>query len=246
MKHTLKYIRETASTNALLKLMIRQEALDGMTVVYTDYQQSGRGQGDNVWESEKGKNLLFSIYLPRPELPIEEQFLISCISSLALLSALRQAVGDSCRMENFSIKWPNDIYWQEKKLGGMLIENTWQGRAISHSVIGVGINVNQQQFYSSAPNPVSLRQLSGKRFARKKLLNEIIQAFKHYLQQDSELIRSAYHQELFRKDGFHLYSDGKEQFEARIIEVETDGRILLESSLGLRKGYYFKEVAFVI
>lgn len=246
MKHTLEYIRETTSTNALLKQMIRQEVMDTMHVVYTDFQQTGRGQGDNTWESQKGKNLLFSIYLPRPQLPIEEQFLISCITSLALLSALRQAVGESLRQEDFSIKWPNDIYWQEKKIGGMLIENTWQGHKISHSVIGVGININQQQFYSSAPNPVSLRQLTGKRFARKKLLKEIIQAFKHYLQQDTETIRAAYHQELFRKDGFHLYSDGKEQFEARIIKVESDGRILLESSSGLRTGHYFKEVTFVI
>ena len=124
-------------------------------VVVADYQTAGRGCGTNRWESERGKNLLFSVMLHPENVPANRQFQISRAISLAIVDALGEWVGD------LSIKWPNDIYWRNGKLAGILIENSLQGSMIRDSIIGVGLNVNQRAFHSDAPNPVSMYQLTG-------------------------------------------------------------------------------------
>ena len=122
-------------------------------VVWAEYQTAGRGCGTNQWESERGKNLTFSILIHPKDLPATQQFHISMAISLAICEALEQYIGD------VSIKWPNDIYWRNGKIGGILIENTLKGSIIMESIIGVGLNVNQRIFKSNAPNPVSMWQI---------------------------------------------------------------------------------------
>jgi BirA family biotin operon repressor/biotin-[acetyl-CoA-carboxylase] ligase len=149
--------------------------------------------------------------------------------------------------KGFSIKWPNDIYWHNQKIGGILIENAWQGGKISTSVIGIGLNVNQKQFYSDAPNPVSLLQISGKRFSRKALLKNILIAIAdYYLNLDTEMIRKNYHQALFRNEGLYSYQSDNLIFDAEIVGVANDGKLMLKEKTGKISGYYFKEVEFRI
>ena len=157
--------------------------------------------------------------------------------SLAICEALEQYIGD------VSIKWPNDIYWRNGKIAGILIENTLQGTVIKDSIIGVGLNVNQREFRSDAPNPVSLYQISGQETDRDALLNDILQRLDQLLGQD---IRSHYLSRLYRRKGFHPYVDAEGAFMAEMTDVREDGHLVLSDDAGKERVYAFKEVQFVI
>lgn len=235
------YIKETDSTNTYLRAMLHQQSLPEGFIVRTDFQTSGKGQKGNSWESERGKNLLFSILLYPSELAIEKQFLISQLISIAIKKSLDKY------SSGFSVKWPNDIYYFDKKIGGILIENIIQGSRIKSMIAGIGLNINQKKFESDAPNPVSLMQITGKRTARMPLLKDIFKNIMElYFLRDKEKIAAIYAESLYRKEGFHLYKADGEEFRARIVRVHPDGKLELETTgAGIRE-YYFKEVTFVI
>lgn len=232
MEWSIIHIDETDSTNRWLK----ENGSERMAVV-ADYQTAGRGCGTNTWESERGKNLLFSLLIHPAEVPAVKQFRISMAISLAILDTLEQHIGD------VSIKWPNDIYWRNGKLGGILIENRLQGGCIKDCIIGVGLNVNQEQFHSDAPNPVSLKRIHGQETEREQLLSDILVRFDEYLTQD---LKARYLSRLYRRKGFHPYADKEGAFMAEIIDVEDDGHLLLRDDNGHDRRYAFKEVQFVI
>jgi len=235
----LQYIKQTHSTNALLWEMIRESHQPEGTVVYTDFQTAGKGQIGNSWESEAAKNLLFSVVLHPSQIPLDRLFLVSQLVSIAI----KRVLDKYC--ENISVKWPNDIYWNDKKLAGILIENSLQGNKVKAVVIGVGLNVNQIKFLSNAPNPVSLKQITGKSLNRKQLLKEICRNISElYNPLDEKKIRHEYAESLYRKVRFHAFADESGTFNARIIEVHPDGQLELETEFGERKGFYFKEVKF--
>ena len=231
MEWKIIHIDETDSTNRYIK------GVKEGNVVVADYQTSGRGCGTNTWESERGKNMLFSVMIHPVQLPVQRQFHISMAISLAIVEALEQQIGD------VSIKWPNDIYWRNAKICGILIENTLQGSRIKDSVIGVGLNVNQRVFHSDAPNPVSLWQIHGQETDREQLLCDILRNFDKFLSMD---IRKQYLSRLYRRKGFHPYVDANGAFMAEIVDVEDDGHLLLCDEGGCRRRYAFKEVQFVI
>ena len=239
MNWEIIHIDETDSTNRWLKNRqpSQRHTLTERTAIWADYQTAGRGCGTNTWESERGKNLLFSLLLHPENLPANEQFQISMAISLAIVDALGQLVGD------LSIKWPNDIYWRNGKLAGILIENTLKGSFVKDSVIGVGLNVNQRTFQSNAPNPVSLWQITGQETDRRQLLDDILRCMDHYLYHD---VRPQYLQMLYRRKGFHPYADGDGAVMEEIVEVEDDGHLVLLDDSGQRRRYAFKEVQFVI
>ena len=235
------FIQETASTNELLWKMLRENTLAEGFVVRTDFQTAGKGQIGNLWESESGKNLLFSMALFPQKIRPDQQFLISQLVSVSIKKVLDEYVDD------VTVKWPNDIYWKDKKLAGILIENSLQGRQIKFSVVGIGLNVNQTEFVSNAPNPISLQQITGKRNARNPLLDMICQNIMDvYRDLDVEKLQMEYANMLFRKDGFHAFKADGELFQARIFSVHPDGRLELETSEGEYRSFYFKEVSFVI
>ena len=235
------YIKQTLSTNALCWEMNREEILQEGFVVYTDFQSSGKGQPGNTWESAEGKNLLFSIVLHPLHIPIDELFLLSELVSIAIKNAL------DTYTSGISVKWPNDIYWNDKKLAGILIENSLQGNKIKSVVIGIGLNVNQNKFESNAPNPVSLFQITGKRHSRKQLLQDICQSIMDlYSEFDKEKIRAQYNKSLFRRNGFYTYQTEKETFLAEILDVHPDGQLILKDKNGKRKDFYFKEVKYIL
>ena len=207
--------------------------------VLADYQTAGRGCGTNKWESERGKNLLFSMLIHPADLPANRQFLVSMVMANSITKVVSKYV------KNVSIKWPNDIYVGDRKLCGMLIENRLQGSTIKDSIIGVGLNVNQLRFVSDAPNPVSLANLTGREFDRDQLLQELLQAFDEEWE-DINGVRSRYLEQLYRRTGSYRYRDSSGEFLAELVTVEEDGHLVLRNIDGYSHKYAFKEVQFII
>lgn len=240
----LIHISETNSTNSYLQTLCVQEKVEELTTVVADFQTSGRGQRGNSWESAPFKNLLFSFVLFPDFLEARRQFLISQIVSLAIKEELDVYTDD------ISIKWPNDIYWKEKKICGILIENDLMGRNISQSIAGIGININQEAFHSPAPNPVSLYQITGKQYDIFDILKNIMLRVRSYyirlLKDDTAFITAQYEKSLFRKEGLHRYKDADGEFLARIVCVEPEGRLILEDEKQTKRGYMFKEVEYLL
>ena len=140
------------STNQYLQNLLN-EGIDIVdNIVVTDYQTSGKGQGKNVWESEDGKNLLFSIALDMSFLKAENQFLLTQIVSVTMINVLKKYLPE----ESLSIKWPNDIYFNNKKIAGILIKNEIRGMMMGTSIIGIGLNVNQTSFDDNLHNISSI------------------------------------------------------------------------------------------
>ena len=209
----------------------------------TDFQTACHGQKGTVWEAEKGQNLLFGMVFHPTFLPANRQFALSEALALAVAGAASELTAD------ISVKWPNDIYWQQQKLGGMLLEHDLCGPHIANTLTGVGLNVNQTVFRSDAPNPVSLRQIVGHTVDREALLTEILQRFEHHyraLQQGgAEALHAEYMRQLFRAEGYHPYRDAEGCFMARIDDISPQGIIRLQRTDGSTKSYAFKEVAFL-
>ena len=237
-------VAETTSTNSLLRELVIKESLLEGSVVVADFQTAGRGQIGNVWESEAGKNLMFSTVLYPTCIPANRQFLISQIAALSVKETL-----DSYT-DHVTVKWPNDIYWKEKKICGMLIENDLMGRNISQSIAGIGININQEIFHSSAPNPVSLLQITEEEHDLFEILKNImlrIQSYYSLLKKgDTTSIACQYEKSLFRREGMHRYKDANGEFLARIVCVEPEGKLILEDEKLIKRGYMFKEVEYLL
>lgn len=235
-------LEETDSTNSYLRGLAASESLPEGSIVVADFQTSGRGQVGNVWESEKGKNLMLSVILYPDFIPANHQFLISQIAALSVKETLGNYVGD------ITVKWPNDVYWKDRKICGMLIENDLFGQHLYCSVIGIGINLNQQEFRGDAPNPVSLTQITGEVYDTEEVLNRFQEKFYNYylelLQEEDEAVRAAYMDALYRNDGYYEYTDENGPFEAAIHAIEPDGHLILQLRDRTLRRYAFKEVSF--
>lgn len=231
------HIDETDSTNRWLTA----NRIEGQSpcVVVADYQTAGRGCGTNKWESERGKNLLYSMMIHPTEIPVNKQFVVS----MAVANSIAKTV--SKYVKDVSVKWPNDIYVRDRKLCGILIENRLQGGVIKDSIIGVGLNVNQLCFVSDAPNPISLANLTGRLYDREKLLQELLENFDAEFA-DLEGVRARYLQQLYRRKGFHRYRDARSEIYAEIVTVEDDGHLVLRNVDDYTHRYAFKEVEFII
>ena len=234
MKWKIVHIDETDSTNRWLK-----DHGEGTMVVATDYQTAGKGCGSNAWESERGKNLTFSMLIHPDGIAAREQFRITEVVSVALCRTLQPYI-----YNKVEIKWPNDIYVGDRKLCGILIENRLQGNVIVDCIIGIGLNVNQRVFLSDAPNPVSMYQLTGQETDREALLADFLQTFDQEWQNKTN--GSEYRELLYRKGKDGLYEDKTGRFVARLADVLPDGRLLLVDEAGKERTYAFKEVSFII
>lgn len=234
MKWKIVHIDETDSTNRWLK-----DHGEGTMVVATDYQTAGKGCGSNAWESERGKNLTFSMLIHPDGITAREQFHITEVVSVALCRTLQPYI-----YNKVEIKWPNDIYVGDRKLCGILIENRLQGNVIVDCIIGIGLNVNQRVFLSDAPNPVSMYQLTGQELDRDELLKAFIENLDQEWQNKTN--GSEYRELLYRKGKDGLYEDKTGRFVARLADVLPDGRLLLVDEEGKERTYAFKEVSFII
>ena len=251
MEYEIIHIDETDSTNGWLR---RNLATDGhkQLVVMADFQTAGKGCGSNSWESERGKNLTFSVLLHPTEIKASWQFRISEAVSVALCETLEHYFCPPCpansspRIGQLSIKWPNDIYVDDRKICGILIENRLQGSTITDCIVGIGLNVNQTMFYSDAPNPVSMAQVLGRETDRDELLKVFLKVLPEALKREPEVLVSDYHSRLYRREGMHRFCDDKGVFEAKVQNVLDDGRLVLLDTDGRARIYAFKEVGFCL
>lgn len=238
-------IKETASTNTYLARMAAM--LPSGTVIYTHHQSAGRGQRGNSWEAEPGKNLTFSLLVKNAPVAPAAQFGISEAVSLAIVDFLSQY------STGFSIKWPNDIYHGDRKICGILIEHSLCGNSIRHTIIGAGININQDVFLSDAPNPVSLKQIIGCETDLDAALRGVCSRIEAQVAalgtaDGATRLHSRYLATLYRHDGcMHEFAlPGGGHFMARIAGVAPAGTLMLEHADGSCHDYAFKEVQFVI
>jgi len=241
-KQNIIRLESVGSTNDYVRE--HADELPSMTAVVADSQTAGRGQGDNRWESEAGKNLTFSIIIKPKGVKATRQFIYSKVIALAVADALDEYVDD------ISVKWPNDIYWRERKISGTLIECSVKNDSLKQVVIGTGVNINQATFSDYPQNPVSLLQILGKETDREEVLAKILENVEGYeamvQDQSDDFISNYYGIRLFRCAGFHPYRDAQGEFEAETVGVEDDGHLILKTKTGEERRYAFKEVEFLI
>lgn len=243
------HLNETDSTNRYLQQLCQEAGnnkVEEFTTVCADYQTAGKGQRGNSWEAAKGANLLFSFVCYPTFVPIRQQFVLSQLISLGIKETLDEYCSD------ISIKWPNDIYWKEKKICGILIENDLQGNSIGRCISGIGLNINQEVFLSDAPNPISLKQITGEHYQRETILEKVMQRIEQSYQKLKEEpayaseLATRYAASLFRREGLHCYQDKDGLFNARLVRVEADGRFVLMDEANQERSYLFKEVQYVL
>ena len=236
---------ELNSTNVFLYDKMAEKADISDMVVVAAHQTAGRGMDKNRWESEAGKNLLFSIALNVNFLKAEIQFGISQAVSVAVVETLSQFI-DSQRL---FIKWPNDIYFGDKKLAGMLIQNTVEGCMMGISIIGIGLNVNQLEFSKEIPNPISMKQISGKDFEIENLLNLLVSNIKTKVENlRFEGKRNEINQKYISKSyRFGIWSDYFYQNQVKQLKIngfDKYGRLLLPDKEGVGIVCDVKELQF--
>jgi len=238
------YFDTLPSTNSYATALTKFEKPSEGTIVRAGFQTGGRGQTGNRWESESGKNLLISIILYPLVIKPDDQFLISMAVSLAICDFSESYISSS------RIKWPNDIYVNDDKIAGILIENSIMGNHIENCVAGIGYNINQKVFKEGATNPVSLRKLTGKEYnideCYKRLTESIEKRYKQLLTTDFDKIRSEYARKLYRINEWHNYEDSTGRFAGRIVSVSENGLLRIEKKFkDSISEYSFKEVEFI-
>lgn len=237
----LIYVPECQSTNDLAsQLGMQPSTLEGAVVV-TDHQTSGKGQRGNVWIAESGKNLTFTIILKPHFLIAHQQFQLNIAIALGISDFLMDTIDSQV-----SIKWPNDILIDGKKVCGVLIENQLRGETISHSIVGIGLNVNQVDFQFE--NATSLGILINKIFALPTLLEDLLHKMEiRYLQLRSghrDLMINEYLNRLYWRDEKHVFSSEQVEFSGTIRGIDNTGRLIIETQTGNRF-FSMKEVTYV-
>jgi BirA family biotin operon repressor/biotin-[acetyl-CoA-carboxylase] ligase len=241
---TIIRLKEIDSTNRYLQDLIKEKELKEGSLVVAEKQTAGKGQMGNKWEAEAGKNITCSLVLYPHFVEIVEQFILSELISLALKDTLSALTDDIC------IKWPNDIYYKDKKMAGILIENTLYGDKIDTCIVGIGLNVNQEIFTSNAPNPISLKQITNQSYKLDDILinlhQNIFNRYAQLLKGENEKLHQEYQDALFRKEGYHHYKANGEIFEAKIKRIEKTGHLVLETKNQEERHFAFKEVQIVL
>ena len=241
MTNVVEILEQVGSTNEYLQNIFSDDIKENFKAVATFNQTNGRGQKGNLWHSGPEYNICYSIAII-PDIPAQNQFLISQAISLAVKSFLDKHI------QNVSVKWPNDIFWKEKKIAGILIENKLTGVIINHSIVGIGININELNFPGMLNQAVSLKQITGLDYDLVKLTNDLhqtlVKALADLSTEKADDIQRYYLNSLFRRDGIHGYTDKEGSFEARIRGIEAKGDLILELEDGSLRNYAFKEVSF--
>ncbi len=237
----LIYVPECHSTNSLLSEFDNQSALPEGATLITDHQTEGRGQRGNRWETEPGMNLTFSILLRPTFLEAKDLFQLNMAVALAVADALRTMLS-----EPITLKWPNDILVNDKKIGGMLIESQLQGFLLSSSVIGIGINVNQQNF--EYPTASSLRNFTGTCLDLNDTFLRLLESIeKEYLElrtRKVSVLKQRYLASLYKFNELHRFEVGEENFTGAINDIDDDGRLCVVQQ-GTTRKFSFKEIKFL-
>ncbi|MFO7613518.1 MAG: biotin--[acetyl-CoA-carboxylase] ligase [Bacteroidales bacterium] len=222
-------LQEVDSTNRFMIDWLTGEKVDEGTVVITDYQTAGRGVDGSLWESEQNRNLTFSFVLYPHFLAIDAQFYLNKVIALGLYDIVNELIAVDPPVR---IKWPNDIYAGDRKIAGILIQNGVKGSQFEYSVIGIGLNVNQEKFHGDSANPVSLKMITGRDFSLEEMLDLTILKLENRLIQlregkkteiDRDYLDVLYR---FNQMASYLYKD--KLIQARIIGLNRYGQLQLE------------------
>ena len=241
------------STNIYAISQIMEDKAVSGSCYRADFQTHGKGQQGKVWDSEKGENLLCSYVLSLSSLKkakelaetgtLSNQFGLSVAVSLAVSDFFSALAGEETK-----IKWPNDLYWRDRKAGGILIENKIRGAEWTWSIIGIGINVNQTQFNTAQGRPVSLKQITGKSFEINKLLHQLSSALTNrvneWLLGQFETMLAEYNERLFMKGQEVKFKSNHIHFLAEVVGVNKEGKLLVNN--GIEQSYNFGEIIWEI
>ena len=230
------------STNSYLKKLLTKESLDDLTVVISKHQTKGKGRNGNIWANDASLNLAFSIYKRFNRLNINNKFILNLISSIAVFHLLSEN-----KLNKLTIKWPNDIMSENKKISGILIENSVKGNFINHSIIGVGINVNQRKF-KNLPNATSMFIQTGREFSLDTLASRLGEIFsKNFLQYEKNegALLKYYNNQLFLKntDSNFITKDGK-RFSGKITRINKNGELIIMKADKREVNYTENEIRF--
>lgn len=221
-------LEEINSTNDYAAALLLNDKQPDGTIVLAQHQSHGKGQGKNIWESAKGKNLLMSVVLNQLNLKATDQFFISEMTAISIVSAIKELYEI-----DLIIKWPNDIYFNNKKIGGILIRNSIGEGIIKHSIIGIGININQEEFPENIPNPSSLSLILQRKLDKEAIFYSLIQTlndnYLRLLSSDFEYFKKEFEKNLigFNKEMQFIDNKGK-SFEAIILGVKESGELLIK------------------
>lgn len=234
----------TDSTNVYLKAMIRSKKVENHTVVVAKKQLNGKGQMGAIWHTEAGKNLTFSVLKKFESLHTTHQFTLNICVSLAIYDVLNEL-----SIPDVSVKWPNDIMSGSFKICGILIENALKGSLVQHSIIGIGLNVNQTSF-ENLEKAGSLKSVSGRNFDLDGLLHKILERMEHHLQGIDEKtvtqLLPSYERILFRKDKPSTFTDvNGDRFMGFIRKVSSTGKLVLELEDQAFREFDLKEVSLL-
>jgi len=236
-------IKEVDSTNNYaLTLLSEAKQIEG-TIVQSAFQNNGKGQRGNNWESEPNKNITLSIILYPQFLSANNQFLLNQAISLGIFDFAKIHFG-----EQIKIKWPNDIYFEKRKLGGILIENSLQGQNISTSVIGIGININQTIFKTTS-NATSFKSIANKEFDVDELVMQLCWYLEgRYLQLKTmkmKLLKQDYLNGLLFYQQKKEFEINREKITGKIVGISEQGRLIIEANQTLLQ-FDFKEIKFLL
>ena len=234
---------ETESTNDLLHKLVKEKKVPSGAVLYTDYQSRGKGQRGSTWLGNKGENIAMSIYLNELQLSHNQSFKLNQIVSLSVVEALSNELDKSVL-----IKWPNDIYYKNKKLGGILIELSSQGSIVFDAILGIGININQIIFPKGLLNPSSLRLIDGINRNRKYIMEAICRRLEHWytvmMNDTEESLHGAYLNKLLGYGEERYFEIGGIKTKATLLGIGERGLLKLAVEGNIRF-FDLKEVRFV-
>lgn len=235
------FLPQCHSTNDELVQMSRNSDEPEGSVVYTDDQQKGKGQRGNVWIAEPGKNILMSILLRPKFLFPADQFYLNLISGLAIVDVLKNHIDDE-----ILLKWPNDIFINDRKISGVLVENNLRGNSIETSVVGIGINVNQKGFRINSATSLTLE--TNLVFDREELIESVLchleKWYLHLKNGATTFILNEYHKLLMWRGEHRVFKSGDNEFEGEIIGIDKTGNLVINVVDEL-KTFGIKEVEFL-
>lgn len=244
MKLKYYHFDQLDSTNAYLQRMQSEHDIRNW-VVSADEQTAGKGMGSNGWESERGKNLTFSMAVDMGFLPAERQFLLSEAVALGIIEVLDKMLPP----EKLSIKWPNDIYYENCKLAGILINSTIKANMMDTSIVGIGLNVNQMQFQDWPTHPISLKMATGKTYDLQPLLEQIAERILkkvELLKSDPAAIEQSYLKRLFR---YQTWADYEVEGKVRrlfMTGIDPFGRLMMRDEADNSYRFDIKEIKFLV
>lgn len=242
--HPFYILDKVDSTNNYAMEQVSSGQVTHGTTWFAMEQTAGKGQRGKQWLSPPGENIMLTTALQPNQLPLSRQFMLSVTVALAAYDFFFQYAGDET-----CIKWSNDIYWRDRKAGGILIENVLRGNIWQYAIVGIGININQTQFPEHLPNPVSLRQITGKPWDSVALAQQLCKALQQRMQllhpSNYNALLEEYKSHLFRIDQPALYKQNGQYFQGTIVDVLTDGKLCIRENHTVRE-FSFGEIAFVI